>query len=72
MREVLTKNELKKALFRNEERIHVASEKLGIGLVTRPHKFRLIRYIMLVNGYRLISRKRLGMLDVQFVKERHI
>lgn len=71
MLEVTTKEELAKALFGKDEDIHVANEKLSAGLATRPKKFRLIRYMMLANGYRLILQKRLGTFDARFVKEEH-
>ena len=68
MLEVTTKDELKKALSKHTDDIHVANAELSIQLVTRPHKFRFIRKIMYAFGYRLITQSRPGRFDAKFVK----
>ena len=67
MIEVHTREELKKALVRHEDEIHVADHKLTIGIVTRPWKFRLIPYAKAL-GYRLVALKYLGAFDAKFIK----
>ena len=68
MLEVTTKDELKKALSKHNDEIHVANDELSTELVTRPQKFRFIRKIMYGFGYRLITQSRLGRFDARFVK----
>ena len=69
MREVTTKEELAKALFGKDKDLHVANERLSAGLATMPKQFRLIRYMLLANGYRMILQQRMGTFDARFIKE---
>ncbi len=69
MQEVNTKDELKKALALHRDDIHIADDKLCIGLATRPHKFRFIRYMMHAFGYRMVVTQRLGCFDATFIKQ---
>ena len=70
MVEVKTKEELQKALTKNEKIIHVDNVKLSIGLITRPGKHRLIMHTVRKNGYMLIKARMLGTFDVMMVKDR--
>ncbi len=68
MIEVTTKDELRKALIRNQDSIHIVNEKLSLSMITRPKKFRFINYVMNINGYRILKAKVLGHFDVKLVK----
>ena len=68
MTEVRTKQELAMAILSHVDEIHVASEKLALGIMTRPKKHRFVFYAMHVNGYKLNTARCLGMFDVRLVK----
>lgn len=67
--EVSTKQALVRAMMENAEEIHVNNDRLALGIMTRPKKFRLALYAMLVKGYRLQAARCLGMFDVRFIRE---
>ena len=66
---VNTKNELKHALYSNEEIIHVTNRNLCLGIITRPHKFRMILLLYRLKGYRLSMLARQGSFDVKFMRK---
>ena len=68
MIEVTTKEELRTAILNNNDDIHIASEKLAAGIMTRPRKFKSIIYAVYANRYRLIKTKLYGAFDVKLVK----
>ena len=71
MVEVQTRQELQKAIADKADIIHIADEKLSIGLITRPHKYRrLMLYATCLNGYRLTTGRLLGIFDVRFVRQK--
>lgn len=69
MVEVNTKKELKHALVKHVEDIHVVNEKLCLGLITRPYRFRQVRYLSHFYGYRMIAKQCCGKFDARFVRQ---
>jgi len=69
MIEVHTKDDLKHALYKNEDVVHVENSKLSLGIVKRPHKFRQILFAYQAKGYKLVKNVCRGSFDVKFVRE---
>jgi len=69
MTEVKTKQELARAIFSHADEIHVASDELALGIMTRPRKHRLVFYAMHLNGYKLNTARCLGAFDVRLFKK---
>lgn len=69
MIEVTNKDDLKKALVKNDEdQIHISNKQLTLDLLTRPQRYRRIFYAMRANHYRLIRLKSCGTLDLSFIR----
>jgi len=68
MVKVSTKKELKHALVKHAGDIHVVNEKLCLGLITRPYRFRRVRYLCHFYGYRMIAKQCRGTFDARFVR----
>jgi hypothetical protein len=67
--EVRTKQELATAILSQVDEIHVASDKLALGIMTQPQKHRFVFYAMHVNGYKLNTLRCLGMFDIRLIKK---
>ncbi len=72
MKEIRTDKELKKAIFSDDDEIHVDNKKLTVGIITRPYKHRRLLGLMRLKGYKMIAAKCFGVFDVRFVKEKEI
>jgi len=68
MFEVTTRNDLERALLRNEGDIHISDKRLTLDLLTRPQRYRRIFCAMQANRYRLIKIRTFGVLDLLFRK----
>jgi hypothetical protein len=66
--EVRTRQELTTAIINNAAKIHVADVRLAAHLLARPKKQGFFSYAQLINGYRLICAKALGVFDVSLIK----
>lgn len=68
MIEVHTKEDLKRALYKKEDVVHIDNRNLCLGIIKRPHKFRQILFAYQTQGYRLVKQVCCGSFDVKFVR----
>ena len=55
MIEVQTKDDLRRALHKKEDVVHVDDRNLCLGIIRRPYKFRQILFAYHSHGYRLVK-----------------
>lgn len=69
MIEIHTKDDLRRALYKNEDVIHIEDRNLCLGIIKSPYKFRQILFAYQTQGYRLVKQVCCGSFDVKLVRK---